>query len=44
MQLREGPTGTYTYAGPKPTEDGAEPVKEVYKGAWKNNMKHGIGK
>ena len=42
--MREGPTGTYSYFAAKPTEDAAEVAKEIYKGAWKNNQKHGIGK
>ena len=43
--MREGESGTYTYA-PAPKKEGeeGEPVKEVYTGAWKNNLKHGIGR
>ena len=42
--MREGETGTYTYAAPKVGEGETEPAKEVYTGAWKNNLKHGIGR
>ena len=43
--LRDCEEGSYTYAPTaKPTEEGAEPVKEVYKGSWKDNQKHGIGR
>lgn len=41
--LREGPNGeygTYTYAA---HGDNEAEIRDTYKGAWKNNMKHGIG-
>ena len=38
---REGASGTYTY-NTKVHADGEG--KDTYKGAWKNNMKHGIGR
>ena len=38
---REGTSGTYTY-NTKVHADGE--TKDTYKGAWKNNMKHGIGR
>ena len=38
--IREGPNGTYTYS----KYQNAEEVRDTYKGAWKNNMKHGIGR
>ena len=38
---REGASGTYTYNS-KVHADGE--TKDTYKGAWKNNMKHGIGR
>ena len=43
--MREAETGTYTYASTTKVEEGQEaPPKEVYSGAWKNNLKHGIGR
>ena len=40
FQLRDGPNGVYTYN----THKNAEEVADTYKGAWKENKKHGIGK
>jgi hypothetical protein len=38
--LRDGPNGVYTYSQHKDAEE----VADTYKGAWKENLKHGIGK
>ena len=45
LGLRDGDKGVYTYHHQtKPSDDAAEPEKEVYTGSWKDNLKHGIGK
>ncbi len=43
--MRSGEDGIYTYATKaKAGEEGGEVAKDVYKGAWWNNNKHGSSK
>lgn len=39
--MRDGPNGVYTYTS---KNKNPEEAADTYKGAWKENKKHGIGK
>ena len=43
--MRTGDEGVYTYASKaKAGDEGGEVAKDIYRGAWNLNQKHGIGK